>query len=102
MLDSTRAEGPSAVKHEVKPHIARGTLLILYAIIILIDDDTMLTREKSDDIATHSFKSIIYVHALQLDIGHESRRNPIFRDWYNSIPYRYLNFSHKMKLKCTE
>ena len=79
MLDSTRAEGPSAVKHEVKPHIARGTLLILYAIIILIDDDTMLTREKSDDTATHSFKSIIYVHAFQLDTGHESRPNPIFR-----------------------
>ena len=55
--------------HEVKPHIARGTLLILYAIIILIDDDTMLTREKSDDTATHSFKSIIYVHAFQLDTG---------------------------------
>ena len=78
MLDSTRAEGPSAVKHEVKPYIARGTLLVLYAIIILFDDDTMLTREKSDDTATHSCKSIIYVHAFQLDTGHESRPNPMF------------------------
>ena len=77
MLDSTRAEGPSAVKHEVKPHIARGTLLILYPIIILFDDDTMLTHEKSDQTATQ-LQEIIYVHAFQLDNSHESRPNPMF------------------------
>ena len=78
MFDSTRAFGPRAVKYSVKPHIALVTVLILYAIIILFDDDTMLTREKSDDTATHSCKSIIYVHAFQLDTGHESRPNPMF------------------------
>ena len=44
VLDSTRAE--------------RGALLILYAIIILFDDDTMFTLEKNDDTAAHKARLV--------------------------------------------
>ena len=75
----------------------------LSAIIILFNDDTMLTREKSDDTATHSYKRIIYVHAFQLNTGHESGPNPMFskvgitvymyRDLFIDIPiFLSVNF----------
>ena len=49
VLDASRKAGPRTVKHEVKPPIARGRLLILYAISIHFDDDTMLRQLKCVD-----------------------------------------------------
>ena len=49
LLDASRKAGPRTVKHRVNPPIARGRLLILYAISIHFDDDTMQRQLKCVD-----------------------------------------------------
>ena len=67
MLDGTRAVGPSAVQHEVKPYIARGTGLVR-GFSTVLDDETMLTPIFD---AKNQLKSVMKLDLVSdfLDVG---------------------------------